>query len=72
MSWTLGGSDLEGEGGAGRQGKGGRRSSEQDEGCLEGPRKAEPAWSRAQLGLGLRGRADAGCLGKIGVRGIFF
>ena len=39
---------------------------------MEGPRKAEPAWSRAQLGLGLRGRADAGCLGKIGVRGIFF
>ena len=51
-------------------------AQEQDEGCLEGPRKAvqcpEPAWRRAQLGLGLRGQADAGCLGKMGVRGFFF
>lgn len=50
-------------------------AQEQDEGCSEGPRKAvqcpEPAWRRAQLGLGLRGQADAGCLGKMGVRGFF-
>ena len=36
-------------------------AQEQDEGCSEGPRKAvqrpEPAWRRAQLGLGLRGLA---------------
>ena len=48
-------------------------AQEQDEGCSEGPRKAvqrpEPAWRRAQLGLGLRGWADAGCLGKMGVPG---
>lgn len=51
-------------------------AQEQDEGCSEGPRKAvqrpETAWRRAQLGLGLRGRADAGCLGKMGVCGFFF